>query len=119
MSQGLNSSIYIVFEIIMAISVFILIAGGIFFVSNPNFSRSYIFEKEMSYVSSITPKDMKVELDLSNTKFSDVKVQTDNNKVSVNVKGKGSAITTGGGTEYFGKDVKIEQKSSNIIMITN
>ncbi len=113
---GVNRTLFELFEIIVPILILVIIGGSIIYVSSPNFARSYIFEKEISYVSSVVGKDMRVEIDLSNTKFSDVNVKSENNKVLVNVKGSN---LKGTGIDYFGKNVKIEQKSSNVLVITS
>lgn len=115
---GVTRGIFELFEIILPVALFILVLGGIIFVSNPNYSRSYMLEKDISYTSSLISENTVVELDLKNTKLEKVQVKAENNKISVNVKDKNPNFLTGSGARYFGDGVIIEQKSENVILIS-
>ena len=52
----------------------------------------------------------------SNTNFAAVNVKTQNNQIIADVNG---ANKKGIGIDYFGKNVKIVQKSASVIMINN
>ncbi len=100
---GVTRTIYELFEMILPVAIFILILGGIIIVKDIDSSRAYMLEKEISYISSITSENMVVELDLKNTKYENVKVETSGNKVLVKVNEKTSNTQIYGGSEYFGQ----------------
>jgi len=99
---GVTRTIFYLFEMILPVAIFILILGGIIIVKDIDSSRAYMLEKEISYISSITSENMVVELDLKNTKYKNVKVESSGNKVLVKVNEK-SNTQIYGGSEYFGQ----------------
>lgn len=115
---GVTRGIFELFEMILPVAILLLIGAGIFFVAKPDNVRSYILEKEISYSSSLISENTVVELDLKNTKFEEVKVKNENNKVQVNIKKPVFSELEGSGSKYFGSGVKIEQKSENLIVIS-
>ena len=118
MDEGLTRSVYELFEIILPVALLLLIGGGIFLVSNPDFNRAYIFEKEISYISSLTSTDTIIELSLKNTNYENLNVDVTNNKIAVSVNEKGSKLDLNEGTRYFGSGVKIENKKENLVIIS-
>lgn len=116
MDEGVNRTIFELFMMILPVAIFLLIGSAILVVSKPDFSRAYMLEKEVSYISSMASENMVVELDLKNTKYQNLKINTKDNKVSINVNGQGSKLESFGGSEYQG-NAKIEQENENALFI--
>lgn len=119
MDEGITRPIYEIFEIIVPILLLILLGGAILFVTNPNFVRSYVLEKEISYISDLTSNGEVVEINLKNTPYDTLNVKTTENKVAVSVNGDNSRIKNINiATEYFSKEVTLDSTKANVLIIS-
>jgi len=118
--EGINRSIFEIFEIILAVSLLLLISTAIILTNKPNFIYASLIASETSQISDIINKNTKISINYNQNNIKDnfnIKNNQNTNQIEVSFKDKSIAKTN-----YIGnKDITISnnKKNSKIITITS
>ena len=116
MSEGFEWSIFEIFEMILAVSLFLTIGSAILFISDPNYAKMQFIGLETTYTTSLISKnDCKVELHYSD--IEDIDLSISGNEIVTKIPDKNSFSVL---KSYIGdKDISIKKKKNDVTIISN
>lgn len=116
MAEGFEWTIFEIFEIIISVSLFILIASAILFISDVNYLKAQAVSIETSYSASlISGKTGNIEINYPEIK--EIGVELNNNKIVTTIINNNKFKLE---KNYIGeKDIDIKKEDNKITIISN